>query len=88
MVAFEEVEDALSEQVGDDADMASIIETISEMNTSVSIFGVICFECRQYSQLYPRRITILLHRTNNLDGYQTTFLFVSCLHDLAKCSLT
>lgn len=46
MVALKEVEDTLSEQVGDDADMVSIIETVPKMDASVSVFGVICFECR------------------------------------------
>jgi hypothetical protein len=46
VVAFKEVEDTLSEQVGDDADMTSIIETVSEMNTPVSVIGVVCFEGR------------------------------------------
>lgn len=46
VVALEKVEDTLSEQVGDDADMTSIIETVSKMDTPVSVFGVICFECR------------------------------------------
>jgi hypothetical protein len=46
VIALKEVEDTLSEQVGDDADMVSIIETVSKMDASVSVFGVICFECR------------------------------------------
>lgn len=46
VVTFKEVKDTLSEQVSDDADMTSIIETVSEMNTSVSVVGVVCFECR------------------------------------------
>jgi hypothetical protein len=46
VIALKEVEDTLSEQVGDDADMTSIIETVSEMNASVSVLGVVCFECR------------------------------------------
>jgi hypothetical protein len=45
VVTFKEVKDTLSEQVGDDTDMTSIIETVSEMNTSVSVVGVVCFEC-------------------------------------------
>jgi hypothetical protein len=45
VVALKEVKNTLSEQVGDDADMASVIETVSKMDTSVSVFGVICLEC-------------------------------------------
>ncbi len=46
VVAFEEVKHTLPEQVGDDADMTSIIETVSEMNTSVSVFSIVCFKRR------------------------------------------
>ena len=46
VVTLKEVKDTLSKQVGDDADMTSIIETVSKMNASVSVFGVICLKCR------------------------------------------
>lgn len=87
MIAFKEVENTLSKKVGDDADMTSIIEAVSQMNTSVPVVGVVSFESGEYSQLYSRGITVFLHGANNLDGYQATLLLVSCLHDLAKCSL-
>lgn len=45
MVTLQEVENTLAEEVSDNADMTSIIEAVSKMNTSVSILGIISLEC-------------------------------------------
>lgn len=47
-IAFEEIKDALSKKVGDDADMVSKIEAIPEMNAFVSIQAVIVREGLKY----------------------------------------
>lgn len=52
-VAFEEIKDALAQEVHDDADMAAVIEAIPEMDASISVFVVVGLEGRQDPKFYP-----------------------------------
>lgn len=53
LIAFEEIEYALAQQVHDDADVAPVVEAVAEMNAPVTIFGVVRLERRQNPELYP-----------------------------------
>jgi hypothetical protein len=44
VIALEEVEDALSQKIHDNADMAPVIEAVSKMNTSIPVLGIIRFQ--------------------------------------------
>ena len=86
-VAFQEIEDTLSQQIHDNTDVSSVIETVPQMYTSVSIFPVVGFQGRQNSEFYPRSITVLLNRPDDLDCNRSILFLVSSLYHLAKCAL-
>lgn len=44
IVALQEVEDTRAKQIHDDANMTSEIKAVAEMYTTVSVFGIVCFE--------------------------------------------
>jgi len=68
--------------------MPSVIKAIAKMYTPISIVAIIRLQRRQYSQLYPRSISVLLDGSNDLDSDQRATSFsVSSLNDLAECSL-
>lgn len=52
-IALQEVENALAEEVHNNAYMAAIIEAVPKVYASISIFVVIGLQSRQYTQLYP-----------------------------------
>lgn len=87
VVALEEVEDAGAKQIHDNADVASKIEAISQMNASIPVFLVVRLQSLQYSQFDPRGISVLLDRPNDLDGNQLVSFPVAGLDHLAKGSL-
>jgi hypothetical protein len=86
-VALQEVENALAEEVHNNANVAAVVEAVPEMYASVSIFVVICLQSRQYTQLYPRGIAILLDRANDFDGYKSISFPIASLDHLAKSAL-
>ena len=51
LVAFEEVEDALAEQVGNDTDVVSEVEGIPEVYAFIPVVLVILGQCGKNSQL-------------------------------------
>jgi len=60
-VALEKVKDALAEQVHDDADVASVVEAVPEVDTPVPVFLVIGLERGEDSEFYPRGVPVFLH---------------------------
>ena len=52
-VALEEIEDALTEKVRNDADVTSVIKTVIQVDASISVLVVVGSECRENSQFYP-----------------------------------
>lgn len=67
--------------------MVLIVKTISQMDALVPVFSVIARQSRKYSQLDARCITILLHRSDDLDGTFCLLLAIIGFHHFAKCSL-
>lgn len=88
LVSFEKVENALPEQVRDDADVVAEVETVSQVDTLVSIMPVVVGERLQYPQLDPRRVPVLLYGPNYLDCTSGFGSSIVCLHDFSKGSLS
>lgn len=87
LVALEEIEYTLAKQVHDDADVASVVETVAEMNAPIAVFCVVGLERRQNPKLYPRGVPVLLHRTNNFDGNKFITPSIPSLDHFAECPL-
>lgn len=87
LIAFEEIEHALAQQVHDNAYMAPVVEAVAQVNASIAILSVVRLESCENPEFYPRGIPVLLHRTNNFDGNQFISPSVACLDHFAECSL-
>lgn len=88
LIALEEVENALAQQIHDDADVPSVIKAITEVDTSIPILRVIRFQGSEHPQLDSRSIPIFLDGADDLDGHQLVLPPIGCLDDLAKGTLT
>lgn len=87
LIAFEKVKDTLAEEVCDDANVIPKVEGVAKMYTLVAVLFVVGCECRKYSELYPRSVSVLLNGANNLDcDFDSSFVIV-CLDDFAECAL-
>lgn len=87
IVDLEEIEDTLAIQVGDDADVIPIIETLSQVDAFVAVVPVVLSKCGEYSQFDPRGISVLLHRADNLNGTTGALCAVIRFDDFAECAL-
>ena len=87
LVAFEEIEDALAEQVGDDADVVLEIKRFSKVDALVAVVLVVLCQGGEDSQLDAGSISVLLHGSDDLDGDLLLFLAVEGLDDLAEGAL-
>ena len=88
VVALEEVEDALPQEIHDDADMSAIVEAVPEVYASIAVLLVVGLQCAQDPELNLTGIPVFLNRANDLDG--DAFVAppaVDGLHDLAECAL-
>ena len=88
LIAFEEIKDALAEQVGDDTNVVPKVKGIPEVYALVPIVLVVLSQCGKDSQLDTRCISVLLHGTDDLDGDLCPTFAVPCLNDLAESALT
>jgi hypothetical protein len=88
VVALEEVEHALAQEVHDDADVASEVEAVSEVNATIPIILVIGLEGCENSKLDFAGIPILLYRSNDLYGDEFSVLPIPSLDDLTKGALS
>jgi hypothetical protein len=66
LISLQKIKDALTEQVCDNTDVISKVETVSQVNTLVAVVCVVLLKCRQYPKLNPRSISIFWHCTNDL----------------------
>lgn len=87
-ITLQEIENALTEKIGDDTNVVAEVEGVAKVNTLIAVGFVVERESRQYSQLYTRRIPIFLYRTNDFDGTSSLFPFVIGFDDFAKGTLT
>ncbi len=67
-VAFEKIEETQVQKVCDDTDMATEVETVSEMDAPVSIVGVVVPKRLQSPELDLSGIAVLLHGADDLHG--------------------
>ena len=86
-VALKKVEDALAQKIHDDANVASEVEAVSQVDAPVPVLLVIRFERGQDSKLNLTRIAIFLDRSNDLDGDKLVASPVLRLDNLAECAL-
>ena len=86
-IALEKVKDALSIEVGDDADVAAKVKAVSQVNAFVFIVNVVHGQCSQHSQLNTGGISVFLDRADDFDGTSRLLLLVICLDDFAKGTL-
>lgn len=86
-VALEEVEDALAQEVGDNADVVAEVKRISQVDALVAVVLVVAGQSRQNPQLDATSIAILLHRANDLDGHVGVSPAIICLYHLAERAL-
>lgn len=89
IIALKKVEHALTQQVHNDADVAAVVEAVSEVNAPVAILRVVGLERFQDSELNLAGFAVLLHRANDLDGDQLPWtLPVLGLDDFAERALS
>jgi hypothetical protein len=60
-VAFQEVEDALTQEIHNDADVAAIVETVIEVYAPVTVLLVVGFERGKHPQLDSASIAVFLN---------------------------
>lgn len=60
-IALEEIKDALSQQIGHDANVVPEVKAIPEVNAFVAVGFVVGSESRQYSQLNAGSVAIFLN---------------------------
>ena len=88
IVTLEEVEHALTQQIGDDADVIPKVETIPEMDALVAVLRIVQGEGPQDAQLDARSVSVFLDGSNDLDGTFGPLALVVGLDDLPKRTLT
>lgn len=87
-VTLEEIKDALDQEIGDDADVAAVVEAIAQMDAPVAIFLIVCLERGQDSDFNLGGVAVFLHGSDDFDGHELVALPVTGLNNLAKCALT
>lgn len=88
LIALEKVEDALAEQVCDDADVVSEVKCVPKMDAFVPVVLVVLREGGQNSQLDAASLSVFLYGANDLDGDVRVSLAVPGLDNLAEGALT
>ena len=87
-IAFEEVKNALAQEICDDANMTPIIETISEVYTPIPVLLIICLEGSKNPKLDLASIAVLLDGANDLDSNFGATSPIRGLDDFTKSTLT
>jgi hypothetical protein len=87
-VALEKVENALPQEIHDDADVASVIEAVSQVDASISIFLVVGLERGQHAKLDSGSIAVFLDGSNDLDSHRLVPLQIAGLYHFAKGALS
>ena len=68
--------------------MTTVVEAIVEMYTAIPVRFVVGLERSENPEFYSGCISILLHRSNNLDGHEFISFPIVGLDNFAKCALT
>ena len=68
--------------------MPSVVEAIAQVDALIAVLCIVCLECSKNSQLYPRGISVFLHRADDLDCDKLILAsLVACLNNLSKRAL-
>lgn len=86
-VALEKVKDAGAEQVGDDADVIPVVETLPQVDAVVAVVPVVGRQSRQDAELDAAGVAVLLDRSDDLDGDSLVGAQLSRLDDLSEGAL-
>jgi hypothetical protein len=86
-VRLEKVEYTLTVEIGYNANVVAEVEAVPQVDTSVDVVLVVGGQCREHSQFDATGVTVLWHRSNDLDGALVSLLPVPGLDDLAERSL-
>ena len=86
-IALQKIEHALPQQVGHYAYVVPEVEAVAEVYAFVPIGFVVHRKCGKHSQLDPRCVTILLHRSYYLDGTSCLFSLVKCFDNFSEGTL-
>lgn len=87
VVALEKVEDTLTQQVHNDADVPSVVEAITEVYAPIPVLGIVGFQRSQHSQLDARGVPVFLYGADDLDRHQLVLSPICGLHNLTKGTL-
>lgn len=87
VVALQEIEDTGAQKVHDDANVAAVVETIPQVDTSIPVLLIVGLQRLEHSELDSAGISVLLDRADDLDGNKLVAFLVACLDDLAKGAL-
>lgn len=87
-VALEKVENALAQEIHDDADVASVIEAVSQVDATIPVFFVVGLERGQNAKLDSRSIAVFLDGSNDLDSHRLVPLQIAGLYYFAKSALS
>lgn len=88
VVVLQKVKHTLPKQIHDNADVATEIEAVPEMNAAISVLLIVCLQGCKYPELDLTGIAVFLHRANDLDGDKLIAFPVLGLYDLAESALT
>jgi hypothetical protein len=89
VIALQEVEDALAEEVHDDANMSPVVEAIPEMDAAVAVLLIVRLQRAQDPELNLTGIAVLLDRSDDLDSHAfVASSAVDSLDDLSERALS
>lgn len=87
-VAFEKIKDTLAQEIGNNANVVAIVETVAQVNAFIPVGLVVRGQGRQDSQFDSRRIAVFLDRADNFDCTAIPALFVVGLHHFSERPLS
>jgi hypothetical protein len=87
-VAFEKIEDTLTQKISDNTDMVSKVEGVSQVDALVSVCFVVESKCGKDAQFDAASIAIFLNRSDDFDSTFRSLFLIECLNNLSKGTLT
>lgn len=87
IVLLQEVKHALPKQIHDDANVATEIEAVPQMNATVPILLVVRLQGCQHPQFNLTRVSVLLYGADDLYRDKLIAPLVLCLYNFAESAL-
>ena len=89
IVALKKIEDALTQKIHDDANVAAVVEAVTKVDAAVAVLLVVCLQRGQNTQFDLASIAVFLNRPNDLDGDILVVASpVTGLHNLSERALS